>query len=286
MTTRFQTTFQRVHGLWMMARPLQLLAVTLVYLWGVLLAGDASVSAFAWGLVALLPIAVSIHYANEYADSETDALTSPTPFSGGSGAIPAGYVTRRDASRAMRSSLVIGVMLAGTALLLGELSFLACVVLAIGAFFGWMYSLPPLRLAWNGWGEVTNAFLGGWLLAIYGVTVAGVTLNLNDLSAFVPFAALTFLNLLATQYPDRHADAQVGKRTLPVRLSKRQIWRVYGLGLFVFVWFSLLSWTMLISFMVLPFAVAGWFTFTRSPHLPVVTMVVYLLLSIGLVIVN
>jgi 1,4-dihydroxy-2-naphthoate polyprenyltransferase len=36
-------------------------------------------------------------------------------------------------------------------------------------------------------------------------------------AAFVPFAALDFSNLLATTWPDRRADAAVGKRTLATR---------------------------------------------------------------------
>jgi 1,4-dihydroxy-2-naphthoate octaprenyltransferase len=39
------------------------------------------------GALALLSAAMAVHYANEYADAETDALTVRTPSSGGSGAL-------------------------------------------------------------------------------------------------------------------------------------------------------------------------------------------------------
>jgi 1,4-dihydroxy-2-naphthoate polyprenyltransferase len=39
----------------------------------------------------------------------------------------------------------------------------------------------------------------------------------------VPFAALDFSNLLATTWPDRRADAAVGKRTLATRWSTSRL---------------------------------------------------------------
>ncbi|MFT4945878.1 MAG: 4-hydroxybenzoate polyprenyltransferase [Natronomonas sp.] len=71
------------------SRPAQLALVVGVYLFGakIALAGGATLSwsALLAGCCALLPLAASTHYANEYADYETDALTERTPFSGGAG---------------------------------------------------------------------------------------------------------------------------------------------------------------------------------------------------------
>lgn len=74
-----------------MSRPAQLLLIALVYALGVAIAfaeGVAlDVTELVVGLVALLPVAASVHYVNEYADYWSDRLTSRTPFSGGSGAL-------------------------------------------------------------------------------------------------------------------------------------------------------------------------------------------------------
>lgn len=35
------------------------------------------------GAIPLVPVTITIHYADEYADNETDALADRTPFSGG-----------------------------------------------------------------------------------------------------------------------------------------------------------------------------------------------------------
>ncbi|NIS35092.1 MAG: prenyltransferase, partial [Actinobacteria bacterium] len=90
-------------------------------------------------------------------------------------------------------------------------------VLVVGAVFGWQYSLPPLALAWRGVGEVDNAALGGLVLPAYGFAVAAGTVTVDALLATVPFATVVFLNLLDTTWPDRAADAAVGKRTLATR---------------------------------------------------------------------
>jgi len=69
-----------------MARPAQLLLIVVVYVLGTTIAGARTgrldAGRLLVGLVPLLPIAASVHYANEYADYGTDALAERTPFSG------------------------------------------------------------------------------------------------------------------------------------------------------------------------------------------------------------
>ncbi|MFU8870292.1 MAG: prenyltransferase, partial [Natronococcus sp.] len=95
----------RLWALWAAARPSQLALIVLVYALGIgkaaaeaslmrdgstlQLDGDqpAFLELVVVGAIALIPVSVAIHYANEYADADTDALTERTPFSGGSGAL-------------------------------------------------------------------------------------------------------------------------------------------------------------------------------------------------------
>lgn len=96
-----------------MSRPGQLLLVGVVYLLGVVIAAGHCVALTAVdvvaGLLVLLPVAASVYFANEYADHETDALTTRTPFSGGSGALLLTDVDRRVALRAALASLGVGL---------------------------------------------------------------------------------------------------------------------------------------------------------------------------------
>jgi len=101
-------------------------------------------------LATLIPITASIHYTNEYADYETDTLTTPTLYSGGSGILPKGEVPRHLALQGAWMSLAVGFGIAFLGYSLGVLGKAALFCLVLGSLGGWMYSLPPLKLAWLG----------------------------------------------------------------------------------------------------------------------------------------
>jgi len=275
----------------MMARPLQVVSVVLVYGLGLLVArAESGLSLTAGpalaGLIVLLLVAVSVHYANEYADYETDALTTPTPYSGGSGALPAGLIPRSVALWAAGGTLGVGLLGAWGLWLAGGLTGAALFLLHVGGFFGWMYSLPPLRLAWNGWGEVDNALLGGMILPLYGYSVVTGMITPAAVLVFLPFALLDFLNLLAVTWPDRQADSQVGKRTLATRWSPTALRGVYGLTaggflLSLFLLYDAILPPLVVGYSLaaLPLVAVGAWTYTRRerPDAVVTAMTVLLL---------
>lgn len=214
-------------GLWRMSRPDQVLLVVAVYGAGVA-AGAATntISTWAgaaWGLGALVAVAVSVHLANEYTDADTDAVTERTRFSGGSGALHDLGLARRLPLHAAWLSAGTGVALALLGVLAGRLSGVAVVLLLLGLLGGWLYSLGPRPLSRHGWGEVANAALGGLLLPLFGMSVVVGRVHLADLLLFAPFAVVVFVNLLETQWADRDADLHVGKMTLVTRLTSGQV---------------------------------------------------------------
>ena len=224
-------------ALWRMSRPAQLALIALVYALGVAMAfgrgAETEAGAVAVGLAALLPTAASVHYANEYADAETDALTDRTPFSGGSGALVESGLPRSLALRAAIASGAVGVALlvAGVAPVGGRMLGAVPAAALVGILLaGWQYSVRPLRLAWNGLGEATNAALGGVALPLYGFAVVTDGVTVAAALATLPFALVVFVNLLETQWPDRRADAAVGKDTLATRWSADRLRLAYGLG--------------------------------------------------------
>jgi 1,4-dihydroxy-2-naphthoate octaprenyltransferase len=274
-------------ALWTTSRPDQLLLIAVVYALGavIVVARGAPLApgpALA-GLVALLPTAASVHYANEYADYETDALTERTRFSGGSGGLHAAALPRRLARDAAVGALVVGTGATAWLWLAGPLPSAAVALLAAIAVLGWQYSLPPLALAWHGLGEVDNAVLGGLLLPHYGAAALAGTVDLAVCLAVLPFTALVFVNLLATQWPDRHADGAVGKRTLPTRWSPRRLRAAYVAGVVV-AFGSLAALTgrvippvvAVATLAALPFVALGLATYTRDeqPFPSVAAMVV------------
>lgn len=280
-------------GLFRMSRPDQLLLVAVVYTLG-------TVMALAWGtpldrqgyvvgIAALLPVAASIHYANEYADHETDALTERTPYSGGSGALGDLALPRRLPRDAAVLTLLVGVGLALACLAHG-LTVVGVGVLLVGAVFGWMYSLPPLALAWNGLGEVDNALLGGMALPLYGFAVQTGRLAPEAALALLPLTLLVFVNLLDTTWPDREADAAVGKATLATRWSTGRLRLTYaGAALAAFALLPVFAGGILpplvaaASFLALPFLAWGAYRYTerRSPFPTVAGMVVLVIAQLG-----
>lgn len=273
-----------------MARPMQLVAVTLVYTLGTLMALTQDIAlnehVLIWGYVALIPTAMSIHYANEYADYETDHLAQRTPFSGGSGALVRTGLSRNIAIYAARFTLALGSSIWSFAFLLDKASLTSGGVLMFGAFFGWMYSLAPLKLAWRGWGELDNAMLGGVALPVYGYAVQAEMINGQIILFNLPFGLLVFINLLATTWADREPDAAVGKYTLATDWDITHLRRLYlSAGIFSFlVSASLLATQSIpnevgwVSLGIFPLMLIGAWTYTRihTPFPTVFTMIVML----------
>lgn len=275
---------------WRMARPLMLLSIFLVYALGGLVALAQSIVfnslSFIWGWTALLPLSMSVHYINEYADYETDALTRRTAFSGGSGVLPTGRITRSAALRAAWIAACAGALIALAGMIVGAVNLTAALLLLIGTVGGWMYSVEPLRLAWRGWGEVDNALLGGMILPLFGYAVQSGGVSIQAGLIFVPFTLFVFTNLLAVTWADRLADAQVGKRTLAVLLPAVRLRILYlialigGAAIFIGLLDSAIPleslWTLLVC---LPLMIWGALAYTRidSPHPSVFLMVVFLI---------
>lgn len=171
-------------------------------------------------LLALLAQA-GINVINDYCDWENggDACNNARlfPFTGGSRFIQNGVLTPHQTHRF--ALILFGlVAIGGLSVLflthrweLISLGFIAVVL-------GWGYSAPPLRLNSRGWGEISVAV--GFMLMVIGTTVVQQPTTLNLASR----VALSYGLLLATllyvnQFPDRQADAQVGKHHWVVRLS-------------------------------------------------------------------
>lgn len=291
----FPERFPRAWTLWKAARPSQVALVCLVYTLGLGMAVGSNgiagatdpydpgfVSAAATGLVVLVPMAAAIHYANEYADYETDRLTTRTPFSGGSGALHRTGIDRRFLRSATVAALVVGATVGFAAYLTVGLQVDAVVILVIGTVLGLGYSLPPVAFVRRGGGEVVNALLGGFLLPLYGVAVVD-TPTVESALAVLPFTLVGGCNLLATHWPDREADAAVGKRTVAVRWSAARLRATYSVLAVVaallvvsLVGRSLPPAVALAHLSALPFLVWGGVVLTRqrSPFPAVAAMVV------------
>jgi 1,4-dihydroxy-2-naphthoate octaprenyltransferase len=94
-----------------------------------------------------------------------------------------------------------------------------------GAYF---YSAPPLSLMGIGWGELTTALLTGLLVPVTGYALQTGRIDLSLLSLCLPLVLVYMAMVVTFQFPDREADAAVGKRTLTVRLGLRRAARLHN----------------------------------------------------------
>lgn len=217
-----------LRGLWQMSRPLILLSGVLAYTIGIALAKHAG-HALLWqeqalALTLTMLANLAAHYVDEYADADTDALAIHTGISGGSGAIAAGLATRTLALHAALLVSVVTIIIGLGAVIGGLLPLAAGIILLIGLSGGWAYSLPPLALERRGWGEITNALLGGLLMPLMAYATAAGTPPPQVYLQLAPMVAAALTCILGVHWADRKADALVGKRTLAVILGQRLRW--------------------------------------------------------------
>jgi 1,4-dihydroxy-2-naphthoate octaprenyltransferase len=258
-----------------LGRPLILPGGILAYALGTAM-GYWRVGSLDWGRAAAGLLVTEVtnlvaHYADEYADVDTDTLTRRTWFSGGSGVLPAGLVPASWALRMAIALAVLALALAGTFIATGVLPAHTGWMVGVGLAGGWFYSMPPVCLERRGLGELDNALLGGILAPLMGYTVQVGQPSLDAVLALLPIFALVLANLLGIHWADREADAAVRKRSLAVVVGERArplyhvlIAAAYLLGLALTGWIVPLSVT---AALLLTLPVSLWVaaTFTRQP---------------------
>jgi 1,4-dihydroxy-2-naphthoate octaprenyltransferase len=193
---------------------------------------------FSWGTLGVVSVMLATYYAGEYWDVVEDSLSADperSRFSGGSGVIQLGLLSRRSVLWASVASLTLAL---GVALVLrlgyrtGPWTLPFALVGLLGGFF---YSTRPIRWVSTGWGELWIAFCYGWL-----PVAVGCYLQLGEITPLVHWLAapigLTIFNvILLNEFPDHSADLRARKRNLTVRLG-----RVWASRLYVTV--SIASW--------------------------------------------
>lgn len=221
---------ERLQGYIRIARaPFLALPVTLVVLGSaaatVSSGFDADAAALAF--VGLLSLHVSVNARNEYRDyhSGVDFETEPTPFSGGSKALPEGALEPVAAKRTALATAGIGAIIGGYFLVDVGLVLLPFVV--VGALSVLFYTS---HLAKYGLGEL---FAG---LGLGGLPVMGTALvQVGEITpamvvAAVPATLLTFNLLLLNEFPDQEADKVGGRKNLVHRLGRTRAAILYAVA--------------------------------------------------------
>ena len=184
--------------------------------------------------VGLLLAHIGVNVLNDYFDykSGIDLKTKRTPFSGGSGVLPA------------------AMMKPGQVFWLGMVSFLLAI--PVGIYFvvvqGWqllpllivgglcviLYTPVLTRIGWPEWAP--GAGMGALpVLGAYFIQTGDYTLP--AVIACIPSGILVHNLLLINEFPDFTADKWAGRRTLPITIGKKGAAIVYSvLTVAVYAW--------------------------------------------------
>ncbi len=209
--------------------------------------------------VGMLLAHISVNVLNEYFDyrSGIDLETIKTPFSGGSGALPAGLLKPRQALWLGLACLIIIIPIGiyfvldiGWGLLPLLLIAAACIVL---------YTPLILKMGWPEWAPGIG-FGALPILGFYFVQTGEY--STPAIVASIPIGILAHNLLLINELPDVEADKKAGRRNLPIVIGKSKASTVYSvLTVMVYLWIigSIIAEVMpiycLIALLTLPFAI-------------------------------
>lgn len=256
-------------GFWQLADPKIWTASTIPMLTAVALAYSTDRASFdlmwiALAFIGIYFIEIGKNAVNEFVDFLTGVDTSITPdkrnpFSGGKKTIIEGKLTTTETFFIFIVTLSIALII-GFSIAVYKEPRILWIGLA-GTLLAIFYSLPPLRLNYNGFGEVAVATAFGPLLmaGMYVMLIGEV--HWQIVLAGIPLGFLITNILWINQYPDFEADQQGGKRNWLVRLGKVKGIRVYialyiaafaSLGMLAYA-FSSTYW--FLSWLAIPLAV-------------------------------
>jgi 1,4-dihydroxy-2-naphthoate octaprenyltransferase len=224
--------------------------------------GGAFNLGYAWlAFLGILLAHISVNVLNEYFDykSGVDLKTQKTPFSGGSGALPAGLVTPRQALWLGLGSLLAAVPIGVYFIITIDTGWQLVPLLLVAAACIVFYTPFILKTRWPEWAPgVGLGFLP--VLGAYFVQTGAYTLP--AVIASIPSGILVHNLLLLNEFPDVEADATANRKTLPITMGTAKAGVVYSvLTLAVYLWIiggvvvgqmPVLS---LIALLTLPFAI-------------------------------
>jgi 1,4-dihydroxy-2-naphthoate octaprenyltransferase len=219
---------------------------------------------FHWGyallaFLGLLLCHISVNVLNDYFDYRNgiDLKTKRTPFSGGSGILPAAQMKPRQVFWLGMGSLILAVPIGVYFVIVTDWTLVP--LLLVAAFCTLLYTPLLTRMGWPEWAPgVGMGFLP--VLGMYFIQTAAYTGP--AVIAAVPSGILVHNLLLLNEFPDIAADREAGRRTLPITIGKQGAWLVYSL-LTIVVYLWIIAWVIagvmplfsLLALLTLPLAI-------------------------------
>ena len=223
--------------------PFLILAIVLGFLGASVAWYDSQISnklfnlnyAFLAGLGILLAH-VSVNAFNEYFDfkSGVDFKTLKTPFSGGSGALPGGLATARQAFWFATTALLFDVPIGVYFVILHGWVLIPLIIIAGVTII--IYTPLILKMGYPEWAPG----LGLGLLPVLGAYfIHSGEYTLTAFAASIPPFLLVHNLLLLNEFPDVEADKTVGRHTLPMVAGHKNAAIVFTVAnSMVYIWIA------------------------------------------------
>jgi 1,4-dihydroxy-2-naphthoate octaprenyltransferase len=176
----------------------------------------------------------SVNIINDYFDykSGIDLAVKRTLFSGGSGILPAGMLTPKQALWFGLSALIIAIPIGIYFIAISSWELLPLLVVA--AVFILLYSPFILKRPWPEW--AAGVGLGALpILGLYFIQTGVYTWQ--AVVACIPSFFLVHNLLLLNEFPDTEADIKANRKTLPLTIGKKNAGIFYTvIAILVYVW--------------------------------------------------
>jgi 1,4-dihydroxy-2-naphthoate octaprenyltransferase len=241
-----------------------LLSVVLAFLGTTMAWYDGSFRLFyaLLAFIGLLLAHISVNVLNDYFDyrSGIDLEVQRTPFSGGSGILPAARMTPRQVFWLGMGAFILIVPIGVYFVIEIERGWQLLPLLLAGAICILAYTPLILRIKSPEWaaglGMGTLPVLGTYFvqMASYNIPAAVI--------ASIPSGLLVYNLLLLNEFPDTEADEKAGRQTLPITAGRKKASWVYcGVTIAVYLWiiagvvFRQMPVFSLIALLTLPLAV-------------------------------
>ena len=238
-----------------------LLSVALLFL-GTSVAFHEGSFHLGWALLALVGLLlahIAVNVLNDYFDykSGLDLKTKRTPFSGGSGILPAGLMKPGQVFWFGAIAFLLGAGIGIYFVIERGLALLPLLLVAV--IFIFLYTPLITKLGWTEW--AAGVGLGSLpILGAYFVQTASYTLP--AVIACIPSGILVHNLLLLNEFPDIEADQKSGRRSLPIIMGGKKAGWVYS-ALMVVIYLWVIGWVVagimpvfsLLVLLSLPFAI-------------------------------
>ncbi|NIQ06475.1 MAG: prenyltransferase [Candidatus Korarchaeota archaeon] len=213
-------------------------------------------------LVGTLFLHAGANMIDDYFDYTSGADTHPfyeevdSPFFGGSGVLVEGALDPRSVYWAALCCFGIGGVIG--LLLAWLIHWIVAVLGLIGFIFGYYHVTIFSK---KGLGEFSLFLNFGLLITFGSYYVQTHHVSLAPIVASFPVGLLMACILLINGVPDKVADESVGKKTIPVRVGRKQAVNIYStlvIGMYLFIGLAivvdLMPFPTVLSFLLLPLA--------------------------------